>query len=265
MKIQNLKCSFSWNQTYWFLILFIFLVVRYANSKSSFSFSDGSFFIAPYCVFLFVCLFYTVSPPNCLRILIVVILKFPLLCIYLFPLKSFDVFIFSLLFILKVFLKWLLVIDNHWLIVKKEAIKNRLVGPGPGGSPLVEHRTARAGGEVPPQDDQAATGHVSVWKSSLSGASSVLSMVLILAWPLRMWLQDRTWELGHLLWVRPLFIPLLTSAMCTCPPFPVSDPASPICGSNSVGEECQLYSPQHSPFSVDPSPSVAGDSLKFCE
>ncbi|KAI4585484.1 hypothetical protein MJG53_005718, partial [Ovis ammon polii x Ovis aries] len=57
--------------------------------------------------------------------------------------------------------------------------------------------------------------------------------------------------------------PLLTSAMCTCPPFPVSGPASPICGSNSVGEECQLYSPQHSPFSVDPSPSVAGDSLKF--
>ena len=55
-----------------------FLVVRYANPKSSFSFSDGSFFIAPYCVFLF----YTVSPPNSLRILIVVILKFPLLCIY---------------------------------------------------------------------------------------------------------------------------------------------------------------------------------------
>lgn len=46
--------------------------------------------------------------------------------------------------------------------MKKEAIKNRLVGPGPGGSPLVEHRTARAGGEVPPRDDQAATGHVSV-------------------------------------------------------------------------------------------------------
>ena len=187
--------------------------------------------------------------------------------LFIFPLKPFDIFIFSLLFILKVFFKWLLVIDNHSLIVK-EAIKSWLVGPGPGWL-LVEHQTARAGREVPPPDDQAATGHVSIWKSSLSGASSVLWMVLILAWPLRMLLQDRTWELGHLLWVRPLFICPLISAMCVYPPFPVSDPASWgwewICGSNSIGELCQLYSSQHSPSLMDPSPSVAGDSLKFCE
>ena len=80
--------------------------------------------------------------------------------LFLFPLKSFDIFIFSLLFILKVFFKWLLVIDNRSVIVK-EAIKGSLVGPGPGWPP-VEHQTARSGREVPPPDDQAATGHVSI-------------------------------------------------------------------------------------------------------
>ena len=94
--------------SWFFFFFFFFLVVRYANPKSSFSFSDGSFFIAPYCVFLF----YTVSPPNSLRILIVVILKFPLLCIYFCFLWSPLMFLFSLCFSF-----WRFSSNGYWSLI----------------------------------------------------------------------------------------------------------------------------------------------------
>lgn len=42
--------------------------------------------------------------------------------LFLFPLRSFDIFILSLLFILKIFLKWPQVMHNCSLILKKEAV-----------------------------------------------------------------------------------------------------------------------------------------------
>lgn len=200
------------------------------------------------------CFMGTVSPPTSLRILIIVILKFPLPWIYFCFLWGPLIFLFYLCFSF-----WRFFSNGHWSCItvhwywRRRQLKAGWWVLGMEG-PTVELHTARAGGELPPQDAQAVAlgppqSHEWCWP-----------------WPGCWGCGCRT---GHHLWIRLLFITLPVSALCSRPPFPVSHPASWgwewICGFNTLGAECQLSSPQHSPSSMAPGPSTAGDPPRFCE